>query len=93
MRGTDAPSSFRKGMFGEQVYENFHLSFFPFFLPCFGKQLKKKKKKRQMDFFSRLQRNLIKIFYGVYFYRIRMKISVGGPRKEKDLDLQGQEWE
>lgn len=46
MRGTDAPSSFRKGMFGEQVYENFHLSFFPFFLPCFGKQLKKKKKKR-----------------------------------------------
>lgn len=40
-----------------------------------------------MDFFSRLQRNLIKIFYGVYFYRIRMKISVGGPRKEKDLDL------
>lgn len=46
MRGTDAPSSFRKGMFGEQVYENFHLSFFPFFLPCFGKQLKKKRKKR-----------------------------------------------
>lgn len=46
MRGTDAPSSFRKGMFGEQVYENFHFSFFPFFLPCFGKQLKKKRKKR-----------------------------------------------
>lgn len=51
MRGTDAPSSFRKGMFGEQVYENFHLSFFPFFLPCFGKQLKKKGRKDRWTFF------------------------------------------
>lgn len=51
MCGTDAPSSFRKGMFGEQVYENFHLSFFPFFLPCFGKQLKKKGRKDRWTFF------------------------------------------
>lgn len=84
---------FRKGMFEcERVYEKFHLGFSPppsFFLPCFGmKQLKKEKGRK---FFSRLQRNMIKIFY-VYFY-IRVKISVSGWRKEKDLDLVGEEWE
>lgn len=84
---------FRKGMFEcERVYEKFHLDFSPpsfFFLPCFGmKQLKKEKGRK---FFSRLQRNVIKIFY-VYFY-IRVKISVSGWRKEKDLDLKGEEWE
>lgn len=85
---------FRKGMFEcERVYEKFHLDFsLPppfFFLPCFGmKQLKKEKGRK---FFSRLQRNMIKIFY-VYFY-IRVKISVSGWRKEKDLDLKGEEWE
>lgn len=84
---------FRKGMFEcERVYEKFHLGFSPppsFFLPCFGmKQLKKEKGRK---FFSRLQRNMIKIFY-VYFY-IRVKISVSGWRKEKDLDLKGEEWE
>lgn len=77
----------------ERVYEKFHLDFsLPppfFFLPCFGmKQLKKEKGRK---FFSRLQRNMIKIFY-VYFY-IRVKISVSGWRKEKDLDLKGEEWE
>lgn len=85
---------FRKGMFEcERVYEKFHLDFSLsppfFFLPCFGmKQLKKEKGRK---FFSRLQRNVIKIFY-VYFY-IRVKISVSGWRKEKDLDLKGEEWE
>lgn len=84
---------FRKGMFEcERVYEKFHLGFSPppsFFLPCFGmKQLKKEKGRK---FFSRLQRNMIKIFY-VYFY-IRVKISASGWRKEKDLDLKGEEWE
>lgn len=83
---------FRKGMFEcEWVYEKFHLDFSLsppfFFLPCFGmKQLKKEKGRK---FFSRLQRNVIKIFY-VYFY-IRVKISVSGWRKEKDLEEE--EWE
>lgn len=58
MCGTDASSSFRKGMFGEQVYENFHLSFFPFFLPCFGKQLKKKKEEMIDGLFFEIAKEL-----------------------------------
>lgn len=58
MCGTDAPSSFRKGMFGEQVYENFHLSFFPFLFTMFWETIKKKKEEKIDGLFFEIAKEL-----------------------------------